>query len=163
MMSASVVKLGRVLVVGVALGCCLGLGRDARATLGGDVASVEANQQRLGASRQIAKLASGERHDLALPSGTRVREYVSPSGFVYAIDWRGPRVPDLRELLGSSFAQLERADTRKEGLHRMTLTGSDLEVRSSGHRGWFAGRAWVPSLVPPGVHPETSLDGQDAR
>jgi hypothetical protein len=40
----------------------------------------------------------------------------------------------------------------------MTMTGADLEIRSSGHRRSFVGRAWVPSLLPPGVNPDTSLD-----
>ena len=140
-----------------------GTARPAHATLGGDVASVQANQEHLGASRQVAKLPSGERHDLLLPSGTFVHEYVSTTGAVYAVTWSGPRIPDLRELLGPSFTQLERGEVRRNGLHRMSFSGSDLEIRSMGRRGAFAGRAWVPSLVPPGVHPEVSLDETGAR
>jgi hypothetical protein len=161
-MKASKVNLGRVFVATtVVVGCAFGAGRDARATLGGDVASVQTNQEHLGAARQVQRLATGERHELQLPSGILVREYVSPAGVVYAITWQGPRMPDLRELLGAYFAQLVESDSRpREGIHRMTMTGPDLVVRSSGHRGSFAGRAWVPSLVPPGLDPETSLDGQ---
>jgi hypothetical protein len=117
------------------------------------------NQQRLGAARQVQKVASGERHELRLPSGVVVHEYVSPAGAVYAITWSGPRPPDLRELLGPYFAQLARRDSYpRNGHHHMTMTGSDLEIRSSGHRGSFAGRAWVPSLVPSGVDVGASLD-----
>jgi hypothetical protein len=143
----------RVLKAWVATGVlCGGLGaaRESGATLGGDVASVAANQQTLGAARDVAKLAQGERHELRLPSGIVVREYVSPAGAVYAVAWSGPRMPDLRELLGTYFAQL--AGRRSSGgHHRMSLTGADLELRSLGHRGSFSGRAWVPSLVPSGV------------
>ncbi len=144
------------LATSAVLGCCLGAA-DARATLGGDAASVAANQQNLGATRQIQPLASGQRHELALPSGIVVREYVSSSGAVYAITWRGPRMPNLRELLGPYFAQLS-SGSSQGGHHRMSLTGTDLVVRSSGHGHTFAGRAWVPSLVPPGVALDTLLD-----
>jgi hypothetical protein len=161
-MNASKSNLGRVFTAtAVVVGCSLGAGRDAEATLGGDTASVQTNQEHLGAARQVQRLKTGERHELVLPSGILVREYVSPDGAVYAITWHGPRMPDLRELLGPYFAQLVESDSRpREGIHRMTMTGPDLVVRSSGHRGSFAGRAWVPSLVPAGVDPETSLDGE---
>lgn len=130
---------------------------DAHATLGGDVASIAVNEQRMGASRHVHKLASGERHDLTLASGTVVREYVSATGVVYAVTWRGPRIPDLRELLGSHFAELSDRDPGG-GHHRMTVTRADFMVRSIGHGHSFAGRAWVPSLVPSGAHPEIALD-----
>jgi hypothetical protein len=40
----------------------------------------------------------------------------------------------------------------------MNVDGSDLVIRSAGHNHSFAGRAWVPSLLPAGVNPDTSLD-----
>jgi Protein of unknown function (DUF2844) len=152
-------KLGRALVAAsIVLGGWL-TGPDAHATLGSDAASVALNQQHLGGARQVQKLAQGERHELRLPSGIVVREYVAPGGAVYAITWSGPRMPDLRELLGSYFTQLARRDSRPHGgHHRMTMTGTDLEIRSMGHGRTFTGRAWVPSLVPNGVHPDVSLD-----
>jgi hypothetical protein len=121
------------------------------------VASVADNEAHLGAARTVRKLASGERHELTLPSGLVVHEYVSAGGAVYAVTWSGPRMPDLRELLGPYFAQLS-AGGSKGGHHHVSLTGSDLVVRSAGHRGAFAGRAWVPSLVPAGVKVDASLD-----
>jgi len=141
------------LAIAVASSCGLGASGEARATLGGDLASVATNQQHLAATRQVRKLASGEQHELQLASGIVVHEYVSTTGEVYAITWRGPRMPDLRELLGRYFTQLDHRDSRpRGGHHRMTLTGTDLVIQSSGHRRSFAGRAWVPSLVPSGVN-----------
>jgi hypothetical protein len=152
------VKLCRTLAASsVLVLACLGNASDAHATLGGDVASVAANSRGLGAARQVKTLPAGERHELTLPSGIVVHEYVSPGGAVYAITWRGPRMPDLRELLGPYFAQLS-GRASSGGHHRMNLTGSDLVVQSVGHRRWFTGRAWVPSLVPPGVKVDASLD-----
>jgi hypothetical protein len=131
--------------------------RNAGATLGGDLASVASNARALGATRQMTKLASGERHDLTLSSGIVVHEYVSKSGVVYAVSWSGPRMPDLKELLGPYFAQLS-GRTSKGSHHRMEVRGADVVVRSTGHRHSFAGRAWVPSLLPNGVQVDASLD-----
>jgi Protein of unknown function (DUF2844) len=149
--------LGKVWLAAGAASALLVGAVDARATLGADGASVAANEHNLGAVRQVAKVAAGERHDLQLPNGVQVHEYLSPSGAVYAVTWSGPRVPDLRELLGPYFAQLE--GRRSNGAHnQMTLSGADLEVRSVGHGRSFSGRAWVPSLVPPGVDVDAALE-----
>jgi hypothetical protein len=136
------------------LGLSLGAPIEAYATLGGNVASILDNEQHLGAVRQVRPLAKGERHDLVLPSGTVVHEYVAPGGAVYALTWRGPRMPDMRELFGAYFAELARRDIRtSSGHHRLTIVGPDFMVRSSGHPRSFEGRAWVPSLVPSGISP----------
>jgi hypothetical protein len=143
---------GKIVVVAcVVAGSGLGVTRNAHATLGGDVASIAADAQRMVGARRVEKLPSGERHVLELPSGLVVHEYVSATGAVYAVSWSGRTMPDLRELLGPYFAQLSRADAHRGGHHRMSLVGSDLVIRSSGHRGSFSGRAWVPSLVPADV------------
>jgi hypothetical protein len=135
----------------------LGLGalaaREARATLGGDATSVSANERALGAVRTTVTLTVGTRHDLALPSGGMVHEYVSPSGVVYAVTWQGPTAPNLRELLGARFEDLARA-LPQSGHHAVILSLDDFQVRSWSHRRSFGGRAWVPSLVPPGVRVE---------
>jgi hypothetical protein len=158
------IQVGRGLVAaGIVVACCIGSEKEVRATLGGDVASVDANLGRLGGERRVQTVASGKRHDLRLPSGIVVHEYVSAAGAVYAIAWEGPRAPDLRELLGPYFDQLSVRDLRQPvGHHRLEVNGTDLVVRSSGHRGSFFGRAWVPSLLPRGVDPRTSLDVQQA-
>lgn len=162
-MSSRGVKVGRALVMGVSvLGCCLGAARTAHATLGGDVASVAGNRQHLGvvADVHVLKLAYGERHELTLPSGLVVHQFVSPTGAVYAVTWRGPRMPNLRELLGPYFTQIDNRDAfPHNGHHQMTMSGFDLEIRAGGHRGSFSGRAWVPSMVPIGV----SIDGSFNR
>src|ERR1700722_2514901 len=123
-MSSRSVTVGRALVVvGGVLGCGLGAARTGHATLGGDVISVAGNHQHLGGigGVHVLKLAYGERHELTLPSGLVVHEFVSPTGAVYAVTWRGPRMPDLRELLGPYFTQIESRDAfPHNGHHQMT-------------------------------------------
>ncbi len=142
--------------IAVVLGA-LGVTRDARATLGGDADSIAANQQHLSAARQVRPLTHGEYHELRLPSGPVVREYLSASGTVYAVSWHGHGMPNLQELLGAYFAQMS-SGRRHGGHHHLALTGNDLVLQSTGHGRLFAGRAWVPSLVPAGVDPETSVE-----
>jgi hypothetical protein len=150
------IDLGKTLAA-MAIVAGLGVARDAHATLGGDVASVAANQQNLSATRVVTKTTFGDRHDLVLASGVVVHEYISPAGAVYAVTWRGPRMPDLRELLGPYFTQLS-SKSKRGGHHHATLTGTDLVVQSQGHGHAFSGRAWAPSLVPAGVKIDASLE-----
>ncbi len=152
-MSTSSKNVGRALLAASVI--CVGLvaDRTAHATLGGDVASIIGNHQHLGGATQVLKLASGERHELQLPSGTVVHQYVSPDGVVYAITWKGPRMPDLRELMGTYFDKMAQAERAPTGGHNFVIRrGDDLVMKGIGHHGWFSGRAWVPSRVPAGVN-----------
>jgi hypothetical protein len=108
-MSATNTSLGRALLAASVV--CFGLvtGPTAHATLGGDVVSIAVNHQHLGGEQRVLKLASGERHELQLPSGIVVHQYVSSTGAVYAVAWSGPRMPDLRELLGAYFPKMAQA------------------------------------------------------
>jgi hypothetical protein len=163
-MNTRISDLARVLVAaGVAVGATVVAPTTARATLGGDAASVAANQKTLGGALRIEKLAYGERHVLELASGTMIRQLVSPTGVVYAVTWHGHRMPDLRELFGSYAAQLSRRDRVKGGRHGMAFTGTDFMMRATGHGQTFAGRAWVPSLVPAGVDLDALLSTPVSR
>jgi hypothetical protein len=158
-MSATNTSLGRALLAVVCFGVISWSGRTAHATLGGDVASIAINHQHLGGEQRVLKLASGERHELQLPSGIVVHQYVSSTGAVYAIAWSGPRMPDLRELLGTYFPKMAQARRLPTGGHTiMVREGDDLVVQSTGHHGRFVGRAWVPSLAPAGVNLDSSLN-----
>jgi hypothetical protein len=144
-------RLGRISASAAALFLAfLGGSKPAGATLGGDGASVVANEHNLSADARVEKTSSGEHHDLTLPSGIVIRELVSARGVVYAVAWRGPRMPNLRELLGPYFAQLLNHSSRGSRNH-LILTGDDFEIRAQGHQHAFAGLAWVPSEVPSGV------------
>jgi hypothetical protein len=134
----------------VVVALSLGASHEAHATLGGDLGSIAADEHVLTATRAVQKLASGERHDLALPSGTIVHEYVS-NGVVFAITWQGPAVPDLQTLLGAYFAQLA-SHVASGSHHSMRFVGNDFVMRSMGHGRSHSGRAWVPSLVPSGLN-----------
>jgi hypothetical protein len=154
----------RKLVLGgsIALAAVAGAPREAHATLGGVAASVDANRKNLGGVLRIERLAYGERHVLVLPTGMVIRQYLSPSGAVYAVSWHGHRMPNVQEILGSYAEQLSHRDRIKGGRHNMRLTGTDFMMSATGHGQTFSGRAWVPSLVPAGVDLDSILRSTEA-
>jgi hypothetical protein len=94
-------------------------------------------------------------HEIQAPSGTVVREYVSPAGKVFAVAWRGPFLPDLHQVLGASFApftQAVQAQKRQRTGHGPVLIQQEgLVVKSAGHARNFFGKAYLPELLPEGV------------
>ena len=94
-------------------------------------------------------------HEIRAPYGTVVREYVSPSsGNVFAITWKGPKIPDLRQLLGPYFDQYARAAQSRRGHGPLIIELPGLVVQSAGHQRSFSGRAWLPQEMPQGTRAE---------
>jgi hypothetical protein len=91
-------------------------------------------------------------HEIQLPSGTLLREYVGSDGKVFAIAWNGPAIPNLRQTLGQYFDNyVTAAKANRSGHHHLQIQQSDLVVQSSGHMRAFFGRAYLPPAVPGGV------------
>jgi hypothetical protein len=148
---------GRVLRCG--LGCTwtlLCLPTLALAHLGGDAASVHADRAAFDGQLQTTSMLQYDEHDMTLPSGTVVHEYVSRAGAVFAISWRGPLPPDLSQLLGSYFPRYTSAAGAaahaRPGLSRqLSSVEPDFVVQSVAHLRSFRGKAYLPALVPEGV------------
>jgi hypothetical protein len=123
----------------------------ASAALGGDATSVEADRAQMKAQARAATPAAGyTMQEFELPSGTLVREFLSTQGKVFAVSWHGPSVPDLRTTLGAYFEPfIAAAQGHRHGHHPLYVRQPDLVVQSTGHARSFAGRAYVPSLLPP--------------
>jgi hypothetical protein len=127
----------------------------ARAELGGNAASVQADSVQLQASLQTLRTARFVVHEMTLPTGTRVREYVSPAGQVFGVAWAGQFRPDLRQLLGAYLDQYLRAREGHPMAHgAVTVALPGLFVHMTGHARAFAGFAFVPGMVPQGVRQE---------
>ncbi len=128
------------------------------ATLGGDVTSVQTDQAKMQGTLRTISVDSYTVHEIAAPTGVAVKEYVSSTGMVFAVAWKGPVHPDLRQLLGMYFdqytqaVQAQRATRRGGGPLLIQQTG--LVIQISGHMRSFAGRAYVPQMMPAGVHTE---------
>ncbi len=90
--------------------------------------------------------------DTTLASGTRVREYISDSGLVFAVTWDGPMLPDLKALLGKYFDNMvaESARMPKAGRSRIAINVPEVVINSGGHMRAFEGSAWIPAQFPAG-------------
>ena len=120
------------------------------AALGGDATSVQADLVRMKGALRTTSSAAFTVHEITTSSGTVVREYLSPGDKVFAVSWRGPVIPDLRQMLGTYYGQYEQAaSTRHVGSHRhFAIQQPGLVVQSSGRMRAFSGRAWAPGLLP---------------
>jgi len=143
------------LLIGVLLARAIFLTTTASASLGNDLESVYRDATHAGSGIQIRNTPHYSIYELKIPTGTRVREYISAEGLVFAVAWDGPFVPELQRFLGRNFRKY--ADTlhaqkfpyfsRKPVLIRL----DDLVFENSGHPGAFFGRAYIPQVVPSGV------------
>ncbi len=91
-------------------------------------------------------------HHITLAGGTEVREFVA-NNTVFGVAWSGPLKPDLRKILGPHFNTLVFEASRHPlaGHSQLHAVRTDLVLDSTGHARYYAGRAFVPALVPPGV------------
>jgi hypothetical protein len=132
---------------------CLGSPGLSWASLGDPETSVLADQQRLQAQLSTTTTPDYTVQQLEAPDGTVVREYVSSSdGIVFGVAWRGSKVPDLTQLLGTYFPLYQAA--LQPSVHRrgpVVVQTDALVVEMGGHMRAFSGRAYIPTLVPPSV------------
>jgi len=128
------------------------------AALGGDVTSVQTDQAKMQGTQRTTASDSYIVHEIQAPTGVAVNEYVSSAGKVFAVTWKGPIHPDLRQVLGAYFdqysqaVQTQRATRRGRGPLLIQQTG--LVIQISGHMRSFLGKAYVPQMMPAGVHAE---------
>jgi len=106
-------------------------------------------------------------HEITLPSGAKVREYVSPAGAVFGVAWDGQFPPNFQQLLGPYYQQVQQAlADQKAGQQASELQGGTttrwrrgpvmietpgIVFAQSGHMRSFHGVAYIPQLVPQGV------------
>lgn len=128
------------------------------ASLGGDTASIQADQLHMQGSRTTKVAESFTVHEIQSASGTVVREYLSPEGQVFAVAWNGRWMPDLRQLLGGYFEQYRAAVQPPSGARvvrrPIVIDQPGLVVQIGGHIRAFSGRAYVPEMLPSGVRAE---------
>lgn len=144
----------RVLRASAAIAVFLGLSLPALASLGGDVASVDTDRAHMNASSKITSAANYDVHQIQVPGGTVVNEYVSPDGKVFAVAWHGPFPPDMQQILGAYFQQYSAALQAQEqhlGHRPLNIQQSGLVVQTGGHMRAHFGRAYLPELLPQGV------------
>lgn len=151
-----------VLVVVVVLALAASSVLPAWASLGGDTASIQADQLHMQGSltskASITTAQSYTVHEIQAATGTVVREYLSPEGKVFAVAWQGPRMPDLRQLLGGYFEPYQTAVQARSGVRMarkpIMIDQPGLVVQIGGHVRAFSGKAYVPDALPSNVRAE---------
>jgi len=122
------------------------------AALGEPEQSVQQDRARMAGQSKRTEYQSYAVHEITASGGRVIREYVSPSGTVFAVVWEGPTLPDLSSLLGSYAAAFQQASTTSSRRHGplMMQVGS-LVVESGGRMRHFRGRAYVTDLIPANI------------
>ena len=152
-----VLRLGICWRASAVAACLLCAVLPAWAVLGADASSIAADQTRLRGARHamMAERAPVQAHELTMADGSTIREFVSPSGVVFAVAWSTRFKPDLDLLLGAhapAYAAAASEALRVPGIRRrVELHRGDLVVHSTAHLNAWVGRAWLQSLVPQGV------------
>jgi Protein of unknown function (DUF2844) len=140
--------------LGVAVLIAVLLPHVASATLGQPEATVQTDVAQAHAVIKSSEDRTGYRvHEIQLPSGTMMREFVAPSGNVFAVAWQGPTRPDLRQALGQYFGVFASVPRSKFSDRRHVLIQQgDVVVQSGGHMRALSGRAYLQSAIPSGVN-----------
>jgi hypothetical protein len=134
---------------------CTLLSSTAWAKLGGDLASVQADQQAWAGTTTQTRLAGATIYSQTLPDGQLVRQYVDAAGLVFAVAWEGTVLPDFERLLGASFQTYTAAQRQQK--RGVSVQNTDVVIESGGMMRSFAGRAYLPTKLP------VSLTAQDIR
>jgi hypothetical protein len=125
------------------------------AALGGDLSSVVRLQARLGAKLQTHQRPHFTIHELEVPTGAKVREFVGKAGRVFAVAWSGGFRPNLRDLMGEHYDRFI-AGTRgrrvARGVARIELPG--MVVIMGGRLRNSFGKVVLTESLPAGVGQE---------
>ncbi len=140
----------------VALGLMLGSAHSF-AGLGQDLDSIKLERKHMAARHQVRTGAQYSLHELLAADGSRVRQYVSANGMVFAVSWHTLYKPDLSALLGTSYpryAAAAQVAAQRGGVQRQFRhTDLDLVLQSSAHLHVFSGFAFRRSMLPRGLDP----------
>jgi len=124
------------------------------ATLGQSRDSVQSDQALLKGRLSTAEAQGYTIHQITRDDGGVLKEFVSPDGQVFGITWQGPTMPNLAQLLGSHFAEFQKAAKSAHRRGPLTVHVGQLVVETSGHLRSFHVRAYLINLLPNDISPE---------
>jgi hypothetical protein len=128
----------------------------AMAELGGTLSTVQADQHRMSATRQVRQSAAYSVHEMRTATNSVIREYVSPQGKVFAVRYEGQFLGEANSLLAGYATPIGTAiKTTRSGLHRggpvhVSLPG--VEYHATGHMRSYVVYAVLTDSVPQGVN-----------
>jgi hypothetical protein len=131
---------------------CISTG--AHAELGGTIPTRADSMGATAAAPQTLLNGALRLRTLTDAGNTTINEYATNTGQIIAYTWQGPTMPDLRTLLGryaGSYLTGAAALAPDGNLHASRVARPDVIVESGGPMRGYAGRAWLPAALPPGV------------
>src|SRR5271165_454583 len=130
----------------------------AMAVLGDNAASVLTDQARMKGTLRSVDNRTYVMHEITAPTGTVVREFVSPAGAIFGVAWEGQFPPDLQQLRGPYYQQAQQARQETSSAQQqrrrrapIVIETPGLVMYQTGHMRSFHGQAYIPQLVPQGV------------
>jgi hypothetical protein len=125
----------------------------AHAGLGEAMDSVQRDHVALhGTTLVVTPMQAYDRHEITTADGTRVRQYVSRSGTVFAVAWTGRSLPDLTIVLAKHYDEYMTAATSHHTSHKvLNVATPGLVLNVTRLPRGFAGSAQLPALLPPGT------------
>src|SRR5208283_1201368 len=123
--------------------------------LGDNAASVLTDQARMKGTLRSVDNRTYVMHEITAPTGTVVREFVSPAGAIFGVAWEGQFPPDMQQLLGPYYQQAQQAASsaqQQRGRRApVVIETPGLVMYQTGHVRSFHGQAYIPQLIPQGV------------
>jgi Protein of unknown function (DUF2844) len=132
----------------------IAVAQQAQATLGESADSAKSDRKVSSAVQQATLTRNGYTVRELKSEANVTREYISPSGVVFAIAWNGLSHPDLTSQLGTYTAEYQKALQQtpgRKGKRHSQVKADRVIVEKWGHMRNMQGRAYIPDLIPSGV------------
>jgi len=129
----------------------LGLPMFAQAELGGNLASIMQEQKIFGSTLTISPQSNYTIYIQNISPDLVIKEYVSNSGNIFGVAWKGSTLPNFQVLLGSYYSNYLSA--QQQNPRSVFSQDNNLVIESGGVMGGYIGRAYLPKQVPTGLAP----------
>jgi hypothetical protein len=126
----------------------------AQAGLGDAATSVARDRQVLRAdTATTTSMPMYDRHEITTADGATIHEFVAHDGTVFAVNFSGPAIPDMKTMLGAHYdSYLAAAKAHRGNHHVMSFTADGMVVTIIKLPRGFQGAAHLPALLPQGVN-----------
>ena len=123
----------------------------AKAELGSNLASITQEQKTFGSTLTTSPQSTYTIYIQNISPDLVIKEYVSNSGNIFGVSWKGSTLPDFQVLLGNYYSNYLSA--LQQNPRSVFLQNDNLVLESGGMMGGYIGRAYLPKQVPVGIAP----------
>ena len=129
----------------------LGLPMFAQAELGGNLASIMQEQKTFVSTLTTSPQSNYTIYIQNISPDLVIKEYVSNSGNIFGVAWKGSTLPNFQILLGSYYSNYLSA--QQQNPRSVFSQDNNLVIESGGVMGGYIGRAYLPKQLPTGLAP----------